>query len=119
MAKNKKIKTRQQKLKALKRRLIEENPALAVKKTVASNNTTLTTQKQTPSKAEKDTTPNNTNADGVFEGIRENIKQTLHESGFSSLEDFAKVTEDALLQLKGIGKTTVSTLKENGVTFKN
>ena len=53
----------------------------------------------------------------IFKGI-ENKVTIFENNGFKSKEDFSKVSEREILQLKGIGKKTISTLIKNGVKFK-
>lgn len=59
------------------------------------------------------------NERALFAEIKTSQKQTLIEAGYQLKEDFLKVTEEELLEIKGIGHFTVRKLKENGIIFKN
>lgn len=55
----------------------------------------------------------------LFDGIRLDIYQILHQQNLRTLEDFKQVTEKDLLAIKGIGQGTIKKLKDNGVRFKS
>jgi hypothetical protein len=48
-------------------------------------------------------------------------RRALEQAGYTRLEDFTTVTEAELLQLHGLGTTTIvalrATLEENGLSF--
>lgn len=53
-----------------------------------------------------------------FKGIREDLARKIVDKGYRQIEDFKKITEEDLLKIPGIGKSTVKKLRDNGVVFK-
>ena len=45
------------------------------------------------------------------EGLRSNLVETLYNEGLTSAADFASVTEDEVLSLKGVGPATVKKIE--------
>ncbi|WP_303973491.1 helix-hairpin-helix domain-containing protein [Streptococcus merionis] len=53
-----------------------------------------------------------------FDGVPAARLETFYAAGITSREAFADWTEEALLELSGIGPATLKKLKEAGVVFK-
>ncbi|MBD3948295.1 hypothetical protein I4Q36_05920 [Tuanshanicoccus lijuaniae] len=53
-----------------------------------------------------------------FQNIRIDILRVFWKRDLRSKHDFLEITEKELLAIKGVGRVTVQTLKENGVRFK-
>lgn len=54
-----------------------------------------------------------------FDGIAANRLETFYQAGIQKVEDFSDWSEEALLELKGIGAATIKQLKEKGIALKN
>ncbi|EHI74992.1 hypothetical cytosolic protein [Streptococcus criceti] len=54
----------------------------------------------------------------VFAGLGATKQASLEEAGFKTLADFEKASEKEVLAVKGIGPAAITSLKENGVSFK-
>ena len=53
-----------------------------------------------------------------LEGIATSRLERFYSEGIQSAKDFANWTEQELLNLTGIGPTTIKQLKDKGITFK-